>query len=126
MKVSVEVPFNCSAILKLPLAPKDVLKDKDNPMFADVRDDMCYLQPGIYTVSYQLSETLKKTYDLDMPMWKLKAEPEVVEKLKGILDLTKIKEEYMGHSVQEYLDMFKRLISQEQIEQIEAVLAECE
>lgn len=124
--VSVTVPFNCSALLTLPLAPKDVFEDKDNPMFADVRDSVCYLRSGSYTVSYRLSETLKKTYDLDTPMWKLKAEPEVVEKLNGILDLTEIKEEYMGRSVQGYHDMFPGLISEEQMERIAAVLAECE
>ncbi len=122
--VSVTVPFNSSAVLRLPAAPQEVYEDRANPMFADVRDGVCHLQPGSYTVSYRLSETLKKNYGLDTPMWKLKAEPEVVEKLKDVLDLTKIEEEYMGRSVRAYQDMFKTVIGTELLEKVEAALAE--
>ncbi len=69
---------------------------------------------------------LKKTYDLDTPMWKMKAEPEVVERLAGLLDLKEIAEEYMGRSVLGYADMYKGMISDERMEQIKKVLAECE
>ena len=124
--LSVEVPFNCSAVLQLPLAPQEVYEDKTNPMFADVREGVCHLQPGSYTVSYQLTEPLRKSYDLDTPMWQLKAEPEVVEKLKGLLDLTGIGEDYMGQSVRGYQNMFKWIISEEQMERIGDILAECE
>lgn len=124
--LSVEVPFGGSAVLYLPLASQEIYEDRTNPMFAEVRDGVCYLQPGRYTVSYRLSEPLRKTYDLDTPMWELKAEPEVVEALNGLLDLSKIGEEYMGRSVRGYQDMFKWMISKETLEQIEAVLAKCE
>ena len=121
--VSVTVPFNCSALLKLPSAPQEVYGDRENPMFADVRDGMCHLQAGTYTVSYRLSEPLIQNYGLDTPMWKLKAEPEIVEKLKEVLDLTDIAEEYLGRSVRAYQDMFKGTIGKELLEQVEAVLA---
>ena len=124
--LSVEVPFGGSAVLYLPLAPQEIYEDRTNPMFAEVRDNACYLQPGRYTVSYRLAEPLRRTYDLDTPMWQLKAEPEVVEALDGLLDLSKIGEEYMGRSVRGYQDMFKWRISKETLEQIEAVLAACE
>lgn len=124
--LSVEVPFNCSAVLNLPLAPQELYEDKTNPMFAEVRDGVCYLQSGRYTVSYRLSEPLRKTYNLDTPMWKLKAEPEVVKALDGLLDLKEIGEGYMGRSVRGYQDMFKWIISKEKLEQIEAALAACE
>ena len=124
--LSVEVPFGGSALLHLPLAPQEVYGDKTNPMFADVKEGGCYLEPGRYTVSYRLSEPLRKTYDLDTPLWQLKAEPDVVEALEGLLDLKAIGEEYMGRSVRGYQDMFKWIISKETLEQIEAVLAACE
>ena len=124
--VSVTIPFQCSAFLHLPLAPQEVYADKANPMFADVQDGVCHLPAGTYTVSYRLTEPLRKTYDMDTPMWKLKAEPEVVQRLSGLLDLQGIAEEYMGRSVAGYADMFKGMISDERLEQIRAVLAACE
>ncbi len=124
--LSVEVPFNCSALLCLPLAPQEIYGDKANPVFADVREGVCYLQAGSYAVSYRLSEPLSKTYDLDTPMWKLKAEPEVVSALEGLIGLAEIGEEYMGRSIREYQDMFKGSISKEKMGRIEEVLAECE
>ena len=121
--LSVKVPFHCSALLYLPLAPQEIYEDKANPMFSDVREGVCYLQPGCYTVSYRLVEPLREVYDLDTPMWKLKAEPEVVRALEGLLDLKEIKEEYMGRSIRDYEDMFKGILSREQMEQIGTVLA---
>ncbi len=126
VNLSVTVPFNCHAVLTLPLAPQEVYADEKNPMFAEVQDGVCHLQAGTYTVSYRLVKPLKKTYDLDTPMWKMKAEPEVVERLAGLLDLTEIAEEYMGRSVLGYADMYKGMISDERMEQIKKVLAECE
>lgn len=126
VKLSVTVPFNCSAVMRLPLAPQAVYEDTENPMFVDVRNGECYLQAGTYTVSYCLSKPLKKTYDLDTPMWKLKAEPEVVERLAGLLDLREIAEEYMGQSVLGYADRYKGMISDERMEQIRIALTECE
>lgn len=120
--VSVTVPFGSSALLQLPSAPQEVYEDQVNPMFGDVRDGVCHLQTGSYTVSYRLSETFKKNYDLDTPMWKLKTDPEIVEKLKSVFDLTEIAEEYMGRSVRGYQDMFKTAISTELLEQVETVL----
>ena len=111
--LSVEVPFGGSALLHLPLAPQEVY-------------EVCHLEPGRYTVSYRLSEPLRKTYDLDTPLWQLKAEPDVVKALEGLLDLKAVGEEYMGRSVRGYQDMFKWIISKETMEQIGAVLARCE
>ena len=82
------------------------------------------MHAGTYTVSYQLVEPLGQTYDLDTPMWKLKAEPEIVEKLRDVLDLTTIAEEYMGRSVRGYQDMFKGSIDKSLLEQVEVRLAE--
>ena len=124
--LSVEVPFGGSALLHLPLAPQEVYEDTTNPMFADVKEGVCHLEPGRYTVSYRLSEPLRKTYDLDTPLWQLKAEPDVVKALEGLLDLKAVGEEYMGRSVRGYQDMFKWIISKETMEQIGAVLARCE
>ena len=104
--LSVEVPFNCSAVLNLPLAPQELYEDKTNPMFAEVRDGVCYLQSGRYTVSYRLAAPLRRTYNLDTPMWQLKAVPEVVKALDGLLDLEEIGDGDRGRSVRAYQYMF--------------------
>jgi len=120
--VSVTVPFNCSACLALPFAPQSVYGDKENPMFADVREHICHLQAGSYTVSYRLSQPLKRAYDLDTPMWELREDPETVKKLEGLLDLTGIAEEYMGRSVRAYADMHRATMDEERLRRIGAAL----
>mgnify|MGYP000423568316 FL=1 len=51
VKVSVQVPFGGKAQLIIPEAEKSIFDNKENPMFADVRDGICYLTAGDYTVN---------------------------------------------------------------------------
>lgn len=51
--LSVTVPFGCSATLQLPLARPETYGDQENPMFACVKDGICYLNAGTYTVRYE-------------------------------------------------------------------------
>ncbi len=53
LRISVSVPFGCRARLILPQAPAEVFSDRENPMFADVRDGVCRLPAGDYTVTYR-------------------------------------------------------------------------
>ena len=57
VKLSVSVPFGCSATLRLPMAGEKVY-EKANPMFVSVKDGLCYLEPGNYTVEYETVESL--------------------------------------------------------------------
>lgn len=57
VKLSVSVPFGCSATLRLPMADEKVY-EKANPMFANVKAGLCYLEPGNYTVEYETVESL--------------------------------------------------------------------
>lgn len=57
VKLSVSVPFGCRAALQLPMADEKVY-EKENPMFANVKDGLCYLEPGDYTVEYETVELL--------------------------------------------------------------------
>ena len=57
--LSFTVPFGCTAALRLPLAKEEVYQDTRNPMFADVRDGVCHLVSGDYTVSYETAEEVK-------------------------------------------------------------------
>ncbi len=56
VRLSVSVPFGCRATLKLPLAKEAVFQDAGNPVFADVREGICYLEPGDYQVAYEIEE----------------------------------------------------------------------
>lgn len=47
------VPFGCEADLVLPHTPDSVYADASNPIFADVREEICHLAAGTYTVAYQ-------------------------------------------------------------------------
>ncbi len=53
LRISVSVPFGCHARLVLPQAPAEVFTDRENPMFAEVRDGVCFLDAGDYTVTYR-------------------------------------------------------------------------
>lgn len=56
--LSVTVPFGGSAVLRLPLAKPEIYEDKENPMFAWVKDEVCHLTAGTYTVRYETVEVL--------------------------------------------------------------------
>ncbi len=55
--IKVTVPFGCEARLTLPSVKEDtkekLFEDKENPLFADVRDGICLLTAGNYAVSYE-------------------------------------------------------------------------
>lgn len=65
IKVEVTVPFGCQAMLKLPLAEKKVFSDNENPLFSVVRDDVCYIGPGSYSVTYETIQRLDNEYNID-------------------------------------------------------------
>ncbi len=56
--LSVTVPFGCSATLHLPLARPETYEDQENPIFACVKDGICYLNAGTYTVRYETAVSL--------------------------------------------------------------------
>lgn len=44
------------------------MREKENPVFGDVRDGVCILEAGDYRVDYELTQTLKKEYNMDSGM----------------------------------------------------------
>ncbi|MCM1173668.1 MAG: glycoside hydrolase family 78 protein [Blautia sp.] len=67
VEMTVQVPFGAQAALMLPYASPETYEDRENPMFADVRDGMCLLAAGTYHVAYETAEPLKKE---DVPVMK--------------------------------------------------------
>lgn len=85
--VKVSVPFGGKARLKLPFAPKELLEDKKNPIFENVKDGICILLNGNYEVSYKTTKCLKKKFSTETPIQELMAEKAVMEALNGVLPL---------------------------------------
>ena len=58
LTVSFTVPFNATATVVLPCAAPETFADAANPLFADVRDGVCCVGTGSYTVSYRTGTPL--------------------------------------------------------------------
>jgi alpha-L-rhamnosidase len=59
LELKFSIPFGCTAELVLPFAPETIYSDSRNPMFLCVKDGVCHLTPGEYSVSYETTETLR-------------------------------------------------------------------
>lgn len=123
VSLTVTVPFGCSATLRLPLAKEETYADGDNPMFADVRNGICYLEPGTYSVAYETSEPLKKMYSTRTPLWELLSNRQVVEALSKVVPLSQIPLQCKELSIREFCEKFGGQITQEQLNDLDRMLA---
>ena len=69
VEMTVQVPFGCQASLVLPFAKPETYENRENPLFADVRDDMCLLTAGAYHVGYETSERLEMKSRIERNSW---------------------------------------------------------
>lgn len=122
--IRVNVPFGCSADLTLPFAGEEVYKDTENPMFADVENGVCHLMPGVYNVSYELTESLKKVYSIETPICELLANSEVVEALGNMISADAIPSQYWGDSIREMNEKFGGRIPKEALDMLDVRLRE--
>lgn len=84
VEYAVSIPFGCRAKLSLPFIGEETLTDKSNPLFADVREGICYLKKGEYRIRYHLTQPLAETLTADMPVKK------ILENKKAVALLSKI------------------------------------
>ena len=122
--VRVSVPFGCSADLTLPFAGEEVYKDAANPMFSDVENGICHLKPGEYAATYELTESLKKVYSIDIPIRELQNNPETAEVLGKFVPANAIPNQYLGYSVREMSEKFGGRLPKESMEMLDAKLRE--
>lgn len=122
--VRVSVPFGCSADLTLPFAGEEVYKDAANPMFSDVENGICHLKPGEYAATYELTESLKKVYSIDIPIRELQNNPETAEVLGKFVPANAIPNQYLGYSVREMSEKFGGRLPKESMEMLDAELRE--
>lgn len=121
VSVQVSVPFGGRAKLRLPLAGEELYEQQDNTMLARVQGGICLLEPGEYTVSYELSKSLKKEYDLDTPIRELLGQGAMVEKLKEIFNIAETPNQYLDFSIRAFSEIFGHF-SEETLERIESIL----
>lgn len=81
VKIQVTVPFGCEAELILPFAPESVYMDKENPMFAKVKDGVCLLHAGEYSVIYETIQVLRHVLSTNSPIRELLEDSRVKEYL---------------------------------------------
>lgn len=71
VRMQISVPFGCTAELELYRAAENTYADKSNPMFAETKNNRCYLQAGTYEVTYETTEPLRKALNSYTPIIEL-------------------------------------------------------
>ena len=99
-------------------------EEKENPIFADVRDGICHLEPGVYTVSYQTVRPLKTKYSTDTPIQELFENGKVKDALGKMFPVEMIPMQYQSMSIKDLGAQFGQEMSDEQLAQLDAMLAQ--
>ena len=89
-------------------------------MFADVRDGICYLTAGDYTVEYTI-EKKPASYSIDTSMRKLLGQKEIKKFIGSMIPLETLPREFMPMSLRKLAVQFGGA-QEEQLEQINEVL----
>ena len=82
LKLSVTVPFDCTAYLELPYASG--LEKKGNPIFERMEGDLCVLSAGSYEIEYDTDRVMKRVFSVDDTM------DELLTSLDGRLALNRV------------------------------------
>ncbi|MGI6052474.1 MAG: family 78 glycoside hydrolase catalytic domain [Bilifractor sp.] len=88
LEISLEVPFGCTAEIRLPHAPSELLENASastNPIFNDMRDGVCHLVPGSYSITYNTDQPLFARFSADSKIGDLKNNPEAAKIVTGIM-----------------------------------------
>ena len=119
--VKVSVPFGCRAKLILPQIDRKLFNDKQNPMFSDVREGVCYLESGEYCVSYNVIDMASK-YSIDSPLWSLLDNKEVREAIAGFVPIDKIPEQFTFLTLYQIGEKFAGVTSRKQLDSLDKLL----
>lgn len=119
--ISVTIPFGCRALLKLPMAPKEIYEDRENQIFSDVKDGICNLQAGKYRVQYRLTASLKPEFSTYTVIRELLQHKEIVEALKEVADLSQTPNQFLSLDIREMAAQYGTL-SEEQMDAMDAIL----
>lgn len=120
VKIAVSIPFGAQAELKLPGAASEVLEDKNNPMFENVQEGICFLDAGEYSVEYCLEITDSKL-SVDSSMRQILKNEKAREFMNSMLPMDMLSGEFMVMSFRKLAVQFGNA-SEEQLKQIDEVL----
>ena len=118
------VPFGCEAEISLPYAPDSVYEEKENPLFANVKDGVCLVEAGNYEVTYEAVVPLKKTYSVDSTMEDLMSNPKIRGFLASMMDVDMLPDIVYEMSLRDVAKMFAGEIGDEQEKMLNAALGQ--
>jgi alpha-L-rhamnosidase len=124
VQVSVTVPFDCSADLVLEKAGASVFDDKSNPMFANVSGGICHLEPGIYSVTYETTGSLRNEYNIDLPNLRLIKNKAIEKYMTEFMPHDHLPVEMRGRSMRDLLNKYHPGLDEEEITKINEKLTE--
>lgn len=137
LEIHVTVPFDCKAMVELPFVEKTILKskafimgetqssEKINPFFRDVRDGICYLEQGEYSVSYKTCTSLRFRYSIDTPFGELMENPEIRKILREWMPwVNKIPGYEWEQTLKNHADRYGGGVTAEELEACNKVLFE--
>ena len=120
--VTMDVPFDCTAKVILPLLP-EAEKEAARKVFGKDIDGVYTVETGHYEISYELEKELGKSYSIDTPLRVLLMDEKVKEYLQNMLHMPDIPNQYKDFSIREMTEKFAGHMSEEQIQAINAELA---
>ena len=118
------VPFGCEAEISLPYAPDSAYEKKENPLFTNVKDGVCFVEAGNYEVTYEAVEPLKKTYSVDSTMEEILSNPKTRNFLGSMMDVDTIPDLVYEMSLRDVAKMFAGEIEGEQEKMLNAALGQ--
>lgn len=118
--VSVEVPFGGVASLILPEANEELFQDRSNPIFTQVKDGICILKAGKYSINYRIQEK-DFTYDVDCSMKELLSNEAIKQFLGSSIPLEHLPKEFMNLSLRKLAVQFGS-VQEEQLNEINKLL----
>ena len=118
------VPFGCEAEISLPYAPDSVYEEKENPLFANVKDGVCLVEAGNYEVTYEAVVPLKKTYSVDSTMEEILSNPKTRSFLGSMMDVDTIPDIVYDMSLRDVAKMFAGEMEEEQEKMLNAALGQ--
>ena len=121
VEFKIRVPFGGTAELHLPYVPESIMQEENNPAFRDVKDGVCMLEAGDYHIFYELTQSLKKEYNMDSTWQELFHNPKIARYLKEELNMN-IPQQYWKRTVNELAVTFPSEAKGSKLEKLEGFL----
>lgn len=125
LHLKVEVPFGCTAELRLPYAGAEVTQDMTNPMFRHTSGNVCYLTAGTYEVTYHTAEPMGWVFHMDDKVSDLLANAAARRCLEQLLpQIAQLPDALKGQSLRTCTERYLGDIPARMLSDLEKALAE--